>query len=305
MKDLLTLLDLSAEQILEILDLADKLKECKYDGISHQKLKNKTLAMIFEKSSTRTRVSFEVGMFELGGQAIFLSSNDIQLGRGESVKDTARVLDRYVDGIMIRTYKQSDVEELAAYSRVPVINGLTDEFHPCQVLADLMTIREYFKTFKGLNACFIGDSYNMANSLIVGCLKMGMNFTLITPDASTLSPRVLEFVKGHPNFKITDNVLEGAKGAHVLFTDVWASMGHEKEVSSRKEKFKDFAITDEVMAVAAENAIIQHCLPAHKGEEISEEIFEAHAKEIFDEAENRLHAQKAVMVMLMSGGMKK
>lgn len=299
MKDLLTLLDLSKEEILDILNIADQLKYEVKNDIPHTLLKGKVLGMIFEKSSTRTRVSFETGMLQLGGHAIFLSSKDIQLGRGESIRDTARVLERYLNGIMIRTYRQEDVEELADFASIPIINGLTDIFHPCQVLADLMTVREYKGSLEGLKACFIGDANNMANSLIVGCLKVGMDFTLVTPKGYMPDKRVLDFAKDYPGFNITSNLLEGVVGADVLFTDVWASMGQESEVERRKKVFKNYAITNEVMSLAKKDAIVQHCLPAHKGEEIMEDVFENHAKEIFDEAENRLHAQKAVMVKLM------
>ena len=256
--------------------------------------------MIFSKSSTRTRVSFEVGMYDLGGQALFLSNRDLQIGRGEPVQDTARVLSRYLDGIMIRTFEQKEVEDLATYGSIPVINGLTDYCHPCQILADLMTIREYKGSFQGLKACFIGDGNNMANSLIVGCLKVGMSFALACPKGYEPSADVLEFAKQYGDkFVMTTDVLEAAKDADVLLTDVWASMGQEEEKAKREAAFAGYQINDEVMAVAKPDAMVQHCLPAHREEEITTKVFEAHANEIFDEAENRLHAQKAVMVKLM------
>ena len=300
MKHLLKLGDLSEKEILEILNLADQLKYEQKHGIPHEHLKGKTLGMIFQKSSTRTRVSFETGMYQLGGQALFLSNRDLQIGRGEPVQDTARVLSRYLDGIMIRTFEQKEVEDLATYGSIPVINGLTDYCHPCQILADLMTIREYKGSFQGLKACFIGDGNNMANSLIVGCLKVGMSFALACPKGYEPSADVLEFAKQYGDkFVMTTDVLEAAKDADVLLTDVWASMGQEEEKAKREAAFAGYQINDEVMAVAKPDAMVQHCLPAHREEEITTKVFEAHANEIFDEAENRLHAQKAVMVKLM------
>ena len=300
MKHLLKLGDLSEKEILEILNLADQLKYERKHGIAHEHLKGKTLGMIFQKSSTRTRVSFETGMYQLGGQALFLSNRDLQIGRGEPVQDTARVLSRYLDGIMIRTFEQKEVEDLAIYGSIPVINGLTDYCHPCQILADLMTIREYKGTFHGLKACFIGDGNNMANSLIVGCLKVGMSFAIACPKGYEPDAEVLEFAKQYGDkFVMTTNVLEAAKDADVVITDVWASMGQEEEKAKREAAFAGYQINDEVMAVAKPDAMVQHCLPAHREEEITTKVFEAHADEIFEEAENRLHAQKAVMVKLM------
>lgn len=301
MKHLLKLLDLSEKEILDLLNLADQLKYEKKHGIAHKRLEGKTLGMIFEKSSTRTRVSFEVGMYELGGQALFLSSRDLQIGRGEPIEDTARVLSRYLDGIMIRTFKQSDVEDLAAYGSIPIINGLTDFAHPCQVLADLMTVREFKGLLKGLKVCFIGDGNNMANSLIVGCLKVGMSFSIACPKDYRPDESVIDFAKGYGDkFVMTDDIALAAKDADVLITDVWASMGQEGEAEKRKLAFKGYQINDEIMAAAKSDAMVQHCLPAHREEEITEKVFEAHANEIFEEAENRLHAQKAVMVKLMA-----
>lgn len=300
MKNLLKMLDLSKEEILDILNLADQLKYENKNGIEHHILKGKTLGMIFQKSSTRTRVSFETGMYQLGGQALFLSNRDLQIGRGEPVQDTARVLSRYLDGIMIRTFEQKEVEDLAKYGSIPVINGLTDFCHPCQVLADLMTIREFKGRFEGLKMCYIGDGNNMANSLIVGGLKVGMEVSIACPKDYQPAAEVLEFAKGYGDkFSMTDVPLEAAKDADVLFTDVWTSMGEEAETEKRKIAFKGYQINDDIMAVAKADAMVQHCLPAHREEEITEKVFEAHANEIFEEAENRLHAQKAVMVKVM------
>lgn len=300
MKHLLKMLDLSKEEILDILNLADQLKYENKNGIEHHILKGKTLGMIFQKSSTRTRVSFETGMYQLGGQALFLSNRDLQIGRGEPVQDTARVLSRYLDGIMIRTFEQKEVEDLAKYGSIPIINGLTDFCHPCQVLADLMTIREFKGRFEGLKMCYIGDGNNMANSLIVGGLKVGMEVSIACHKDYQPAAEVLEFAKGYGDkFSMTDVPLEAAKDADVLFTDVWTSMGEEAETEKRKIAFKGYQINDDIMAVAKADAMVQHCLPAHREEEITEKVFEAHANEIFEEAENRLHAQKAVMVKVM------
>lgn len=299
MKHLLKLADLSKNDILDILNLADQLKYENKHGIEHHHLKGKTLGMIFQKSSTRTRVSFETGMYQLGGQALFLSNRDLQIGRGEPVQDTARVLSRYLDGIMIRTFAQQEVEDLAKYGSIPVINGLTDYCHPCQVLADLMTIREYKKSFDGLKFCFIGDGNNMANSLIVGAISMGMECTVACPDGYKPDPEIMKWAKENGNFTCSPNILACAKDADILYTDVWASMGQESERIERQTIFKDYQINDDVMAVAKPDAMVLHCLPAHREEEITEKVFEEHADEIFDQAENRLHAQKAVLVKLM------
>ena len=300
MNDLLKMSDLSKEEILDILNLATQLKYETKNGIEHKLLAGQTLGMIFQKASTRTRVSFEVGMYQLGGQALFLSSRDLQIGRGEPVEDTARVLSRYLDGIMIRTFAQKEVEDLAKYASIPIINGLTDYCHPCQVLADLQTIREFKGGFDGLKMCYIGDGNNMANSLIVGGLTVGMKVSAACPKAYSPDAQVLDFAKPYGNaFTLTDNVLEAAKDADVIFTDVWASMGQEDEAEKRRIAFKGYQVNDEVLDAAAKDAMVQHCLPAHREEEITAKVFEAHANEIFEEAENRLHAQKAVMVKLM------
>ncbi len=299
MNHLLKMLDLSTEEIMEILNLADQLKYERKHNIEHHLLKGKSLGMIFQKASTRTRVSFETGMYQLGGNALFLSSHDLQIGRGEPVQDTARVLSRYLDGIMIRTFEQKEVEDLAKYGSIPVINGLTDFCHPCQILADLMTIREFKGQFDGLKMCFIGDGNNMANSLIVGGLKVGMKVSVACPEGYHPDKQVLDFANKYDGFELTDSPVKAAAGADVVITDVWASMGQEGEAEKRKIAFKGYQINDEIMAAANPDAMVQHCLPAHREEEITEKVFEAHANEIFEEAENRLHAQKAVMVKLM------
>lgn len=299
MKHLLKLLDCSTEEIIGLLDLADQLKYEKKNNIPHKLLEGKSIGLIFQKSSTRTRVSFETGMYQLGGQALFLSSRDLQIGRGEPVQDTARVLSRYLNGIMIRTFAQKEVEDLAEYGSVPVINGLTDFCHPCQVLADLMTIREKFAVLEGLKMCYIGDGNNMANSLIVGGLKTGMKVSVATPDDYRPDPIVMDFAQPNPNFSITNDPMKAAENADIVITDTWASMGMEEEKEARMKAFQGYQVDDKLMAAAKPGAMVQHCLPAYRGQEITEKVFEEHAAEIFEEAENRLHAQKAVMVTLM------
>lgn len=293
--------DLNREELNDILNLAEQLKYEKKNGIAHKRLEGKTLGMIFEKASTRTRVSFEVGMYQLGGSALFLSSKELQIGRGEPICDTARVLSRYLDGIMIRTFGQDSVEELAKYSDIPIINGLTDYAHPCQVLADLLTVREFKGKLEGLKLCYIGDGNNMANSLIVGGLTAGMSVSAACPKDYSPDKNVLEFAAAYGDkFLLTETLAEAAKDADVLVTDVWASMGMEGEAEKRKKDFAGYQINSALMSNAKPDAMVLHCLPAHKGEEITEEVFEAHAAEIFEEAENRLHVQKAVMVTLMA-----
>lgn len=299
MKHLLKMSDMSKDDIMSVLNLADQLKYELKHGIPHRVLEGRTLGMIFQKSSTRTRVSFETGMYQLGGSALFLSSNDLQIGRGEPVQDTARVLSRYLNGIMIRTFAQQEVEDLARYGSIPIINGLTDYAHPCQVLADLMTIREYKGSLDDLKLCYIGDGNNMANSLIVGCLKVGMRVSVACPDGYLPAAGVLESAKSYGDrFELTSDVMKAAEGADAVYTDVWASMGQEGEAAERKKVFKGYQINSQVMSVAAADALVLHCLPAHRGEEITEDVLESHP-EIFDEAENRLHAQKAVLVKLL------
>ncbi|MCR4925650.1 MAG: ornithine carbamoyltransferase [Clostridiales bacterium] len=300
MKHLLKMLDLTSNDITNLLNLADQLKYENKHNITHHYLKGKTLGMIFQKSSTRTRVSFETGMYQLGGYALFLSSNDLQIGRGEPVEDTARVLSRYLDGIMIRTFEQKEVETLAEYGSIPIINGLTDFCHPCQVLADLLTVREYKGRLDGLKMCYIGDGNNMANSLIVGGLKTGMKVAVACPENYQPDQQVLDFANPTGKFELLTDPLQAAAGADVIFTDVWASMGQEGEAAERRKVFEGiYQVNDKILEAANEGCMVQHCLPAHRGEEITAEVFEAHAKEIFDEAENRLHAQKAVMATLM------
>ena len=299
MKHLLKLKDLTSDEIFGILNLADQLKYERKNNVKHPYLEGKKLGMIFQKSSTRTRVSFEVGMYELGGYALFLSDRDLQIGRGEPIKDTIRVLSRYLDGIMIRTFAQKDVEDLAKYGSIPIINGLTDYCHPCQVLADLMTIREYKGSFKGLKMCFVGDGNNMANSLIVGCVKTGMEIAIACPDDYRPDADLICWAKENGKITVTSDLKAAAEVADVLYTDVWASMGQEGEKAAREKIFRGYCIDDTLMKLAEKDAMVLHCLPAHRGEEITEEVFEAHADEIFDEAENRLHAQKAVLCKLL------
>ena len=299
MKHLLKMMDLSTEEIIEILNLADQLKYELKHGIPHDHLKGKTLGMIFRKASTRTRVSFETGMYQLGGNPLYLSASDMQIGRGEPIQDTARVLSRYIDGIMIRTFDQAEVENLAEYGNIPIINGLTDLSHPCQVLADLMTIREYKGKLDGLKMCYIGDGNNMANSLIVGAISMGMECAIACPKDYQPDAQIMAWAKENGTFTCSEDILACAKDADVVYTDVWASMGQEEEKAEREKIFKNYQINDEVMAAAKPDAMVLHCLPAHREEEITAKVFEAHANEIFDEAENRLHAQKAVLVKLL------
>lgn len=296
MKNLLKLMDLSEREIIEIINTADQLKFEKKNGIPHKILEGKSLGLIFAKSSTRTRVSFEVAMYDLGGNSLFLSSRDLQIGRGEVVQDTARVLSRYLDGIMIRTFDQAEVEALAKFGTIPIINGLTDYCHPCQVLADLMTIREYKGTFKGRKLCYVGDGNNMTNSLIVGGIKLGMEVAVACPKGYEPDAEIMKWAAENGVFTCDEDVLKCAADADVLYTDVWASMGQEQEAEMRKKVFKNYQINDKVMEVAKSDAMVLHCLPAHREEEITSKVFEAHSKEIFDEAENRLHAQKAVLV---------
>ncbi len=301
MKHLLTMQDLNKEEILQILDLADQLKYERKHQIPHRHLEGKSVGLIFQKSSTRTRVSFETGIYQLGGQPLFLSSRDLQIGRGEPVQDTARVLSRYLDMIMIRTFDQKEVEDLAKYGSIPVINGLTDYCHPCQVLADLMTIRERYGILEGLKMCYIGDGDNMANSLIVGGLLVGMQVSVATPVDYKPDAKVMDFAKDYATFSWTSEPKEAIKDADVVITDTWASMGMEEEKEIRQKAFQGYTVDDDLMALAKPQAMVQHCLPAYRGQEITEKVFEDHADEIFEEAENRLHAQKAVMVLLMKG----
>jgi ornithine carbamoyltransferase len=300
MKHFLKLLDLSPAEINELLDIAADLKYKQKNGIPHKYLEGKAVALIFQKASTRTRTSFEVGTYQLGGYGAFLNANDMQIARGETVQDTIRVLSRYFDCVMIRTFEQSYVEDLAKYGSVPIINGLTDFCHPTQVIADLLTVREYKGKTEGLKMCYIGDGNNMANSLIVGALKTGMSMTAVCPDDYRPAKEVLDFAAAYGDkFTLCTDPREGAVGADVLVTDVWTSMGQEAETAKRQAAFAGYQINEDLMQLAHPDAIVLHCLPAHREEEITAETFEKHAAEIFDEAENRLHAHKAIMVAVM------
>lgn len=304
-QDFISINDYTPEQIAYMLDVAAYLKKQKRAGEPIHYLAGKTMGMIFQKSSTRTRVSFETGMYYLGGSALFLSSNDLQIGRGEPICDTGRTLARYLDGIMIRTYSHQDVIDLAKYSSKPVINALTDLLHPCQVMADLLTIKEYKGELKGLKLVFIGDGNNMANSLINGAAAAGMNVVIASPvgykpdEENTVLAEKNAAITG-ATITIMEDPKEAIKDADVVYTDVWASMGQEGEQTTREKVFAGFQVNDELLALAKDDAIVLHCLPAKRGQEISAEVIEAHADEIFEEAENRLHAQMAVMALLMA-----
>ncbi len=304
MKDLLTLSKLTPADVKAIIDRAVMLKQMQQQGIVHQPLANKSLGMIFEKSSTRTRVSFEVGMYQLGGQALFLSSDDLQLGRGEPVADTARVLSRYLDGIMIRTFAQEMVEELALHASIPVINGLTDLHHPCQALADLFTIQEKKGALKGLKLAYIGDGNNVANSLLEACVKTGMHFSIACPRGYELNPAVLSEARAAAretgsSIETTSDPYQAVIKADVLYTDVWASMGQEAEHAKRVKAFQGYQIDGKLLKAASPEAMVMHCLPAHRGEEIAADVIDGPQSVVFDEAENRLHTQKAVLEMLI------
>ncbi len=304
-KDMLSIHDLSVDEVEEILQLAAELKAKQKAGVEHHLLKGRTLGMIFEKSSTRTRVSFEVGMYQLGGQALFLSNRDLQLGRGEPIKDTARVLSRYLDGIMIRTYGHDRVVELARYADIPVINALTDLLHPCQVLTDLLTIREHKgKDLKGLKMAYVGDGNNMTNSYMYGCAKAGMVFTAATPKDYRPDPEVTRLAKEDAkatgaSITLMEDPVEAVRDADIVVTDTWASMGQEDEHEERKKIFAPYQVNKNLLSYADKRVIVMHCLPAYRGEEITEEVLEGNAHVIFDEAENRLHTQKAVMALTM------
>ena len=306
MKHLLKMNDLTREELYHILDVAVELKAAQKAGGTPPLLAGKSVALMFSKTSTRTRTSFEVGVFQLGGLGSYMNAaTELQASRGEPLRDTARVLGRYYDCIVWRTYRQRDLEELAAYAGVPVINGLTDFAHPCQVLADLMTIREHKSRLEGLKLCYIGDGNNMANSLIVGGLKVGMDVSAACPEGFDPDPQVLDFARSvtGSTFTLCRDPKEAAADADVLVTDVWASMGQEGEAAQRRAVFEGvYQINGELLKLAHPGCMVQHCLPAHRGEEITAEVFEAHAGEIFDEAENRLHAQKAVLYLLMGEG---
>ncbi|MDW7657947.1 MAG: ornithine carbamoyltransferase [Bacillota bacterium] len=297
--------DITAQELLALLDLADLLKAERKAGMRHNQLAGKTLGMIFAKSSTRTRISFEVGMMQLGGQALYLNAQDIQLGRGESVSDTARVLSRFIDAIMIRTFAHSDVLDLAEYGSIPVINGLTDLMHPCQALADLMTIREHKGRLRGLKLAYLGDGNNVANSLLQACARAGMDIAVASPDGYTCDPACIADSKAEAERQgcsviLTDDPLLAAEGADVLYTDTWVSMGQESEKAKRTAIFGRYQVNDDIMAAAAAGAIFLHCLPAYRGLEVSASVIDGPASVVFDEAENRLHAQKAVLLQLLA-----
>ncbi|MGA1863130.1 ornithine carbamoyltransferase [Deferribacter thermophilus] len=302
-RDFLTLADFSSEELKEIIKSAIKLKDERKNGIFRKYLENKKVALIFEKSSTRTRVSFEVGVAEMGGYPLFLSRNDIQLARGESIRDTARTLSRYVDMVMIRTFEHERIEEFAKFASVPVINGLTNEFHPCQVMADIMTIYEKMVKYEGVKLAYVGDGNNMAHSLLIGCAKFGIDISIATPEKYQCLPEVIEKAKAigaetGAKIEITNDPFNAVKGADFIYTDVWASMGFEDEAEERKKIFMDYQVNKKLLEATGKRTYFMHCLPAHLGEEVTEDVFESEVSIVFDEAENRLHAQKAIMKWL-------
>lgn len=303
-RDFISLNDFTAKEIYHMIDVALTLKAEKKAGIFHPLLLGKTLAMIFTKSSTRTRVSFEVGIYQLGGSGLFLSSRDIQIGRGEPIQDTSRVLSRMVDGIMIRTFSHQEVLDLAEYSSIPVINGLSDYLHPTQILADLMTIQEYKGKIRGLKLTYIGDGNNVANSLLIGGSKMGMQVTIASPKGYQPSLEIMEIAKQNAAISggsavVMEDPMIAAQNADIIYADVWASMGQEEESEIRRKDFASYQINSNLLKVAHPEAIVMHCLPAHRGEEITDEVMEGPQSVVFEEAENRLHAHKAIMALLM------
>jgi ornithine carbamoyltransferase len=296
-RDFVSIPDFSAEELTRTLDLAARMKSGEY---REQPLRGKTLAMIFTKSSTRTRVSFEVGTLQLGGHALFLSARDIQLGRGEPIRDTARVLSRYVDGIMIRTFAHEDVEELARFAAIPVVNGLTDLLHPCQIMADLQTIRENLgPDLRPVKVAWVGDGNNMAHSWLNAAYRLGFELRLACPEGYRPDAGILERARGNANIVLTDDPREAVEGADVVNTDVWASMGQEEEATQRREAFAGYCVDEDLMGRASDRSIFLHCLPAHRGEEVTDEVIEGPRSRVFDEAENRLHVQKAILAQLM------
>lgn len=303
MKHLLKLLDLSGEEISHILDVGDQMKYSQHHGLAHGCLEGRTLAMIFEKPSTRTRVSFETGMYQLGGHCVSISDRESQICRGEPPEDTARTLSRYCDAILIRTQEQTEVETFASYAEVPVINGLTDFSHPCQVLADLMTIREYKTRLDGLKLCYVGKGSHMANSLIVGGLKSGMEVFAACPEGYDPDAQVLAFAQACPGFHLTRDPYEAARGADVIATDAWVGMGQEELRPVLKQVLAPYQVDRVLLKQADEHCLLLHSLPACRGEEITAEVMETHAKELFDETENRLHVQKAVLSLLMGASL--
>ena len=302
--DFLRVNDWAADDLVSVLDLGDRLKARQRERVEHRHLEGRTLGMIFQKPSTRTRVSFEVGMFQLGGTALYLAAGDLQLGRGETIKDTAHVLSRYLDGIMIRTFAQADVDELAEHADIPVINGLTDDFHPCQALADVMTIRERLGGFDGVRVAYLGDGNNVCHSLMVASAKLGMDFVAATPDGYEPAGHVVAWAQAAAaesggSVALTKDPHRAAEGADVLYTDVWTSMGQEEERERRLLDLAAYRIDDELVGLASERAIVLHCLPAHYGEEITEEVLYGPQSAVWDQAENRLHAQKALMALVI------
>jgi ornithine carbamoyltransferase len=292
--------DWSREELLEVLDLADELKRLQAAREEHHLLPGRTLGMIFQKPSTRTRVSFEVGIYQLGGTALYLSAGDLQLGRGETIKDTAVVLSRYLDGIMIRTFAQSDVEELAANASIPVINGLTDTAHPCQALADVMTIRERFGRLEGLKAVYLGDGNNVCASLMIACAKLGLEFVAATPAGYRPDEEAVRIARDAGGaVELTDDPGAAVEDADVLYTDVWTSMGQDAEREQRVRDLTGYGIDAALLERAGEGAVVLHCLPAHYGEEITEDVLYGPQSAVWDEAENRLHAQKALLALVM------
>ena len=303
-RDFLRVNDWDADELIQVLDLADRLKARQRERVAHTHLEGRSLGMIFQKPSTRTRVSFEVGMFQLGGTALYLAAGDLQLGRGETIKDTGVVLSRYLDGIMIRTFAQADVDELAAAADIPVINGLTDDFHPCQALADVMTIRERLGGFGGVRVAYLGDGNNVCHSLMVACAKLGMDFVAATPEGYEPSNEVVGWARAAANVsgssvELTHDPRAGVEGADVLYTDVWTSMGQDEERERRLADLAGFGIDDALVQLGSERVIVLHCLPAHYGEEITEEVLYGPRSAIWDQAENRLHAQKALMALVI------
>ena len=303
-RDFLRVKDWAGDELVAVLDLADRLKARQRERVEHRHLEGRTLGMIFQKPSTRTRVSFEVGMAQLGGTALYLAAGDLQLGRGETIKDTGNVLSRYLDGIMIRTFAQADVDELAEHAEIPVINGLTDEFHPCQALADVMTIREHFGSFEGVRVAYLGDGNNVCHSLMVACTKLGLDFVAATPSGYEPDEEVVGWAQAAADesggsLEVGHDPRAAAEGADVLYTDVWTSMGQEEERERRLRDLVDYRIDDRALALASERAVVLHCLPAHYGEEISEEILYGPRSAVWDQAENRLHAQKALLALVV------
>jgi len=303
-RDFLRVNDWDADELTSVLDLADRLKARQRERVEHRHLEGRSLGMIFQKPSTRTRVSFEVGMFQLGGTALYLAAGDLQLGRGETIEDTGTVLSRYLDGIMIRTFAQADVDALAAAADIPVINGLTDDFHPCQALADVMTIRERLGGFDGVRVAYLGDGNNVCHSLMVACAKLGMDFVAATPEGYEPSDEVVGWARAAANvsgrsIELTQDPRAGAEDADVLYTDVWTSMGQDEERERRLADLAGFGIDDALLQLGSERAIVLHCLPAHYGEEITKEVLYGPRSAVWDQAENRLHAQKALMALVI------